>query len=495
MVTNENHYDVIIIGAGIGGLTAGAFLAKFGQKVLILEQNDRPGGYVTSFDREGYTFDSSIAHLNELGENQSISQLMAYMGGAIPAQRMNLKLKYYLCGDQYVIDSRDLPAELIRYFPEQAKELQKFFRLAAKLVPNSGPESLPVFWRHLSAPFRWVNRMLNIIIHGIKPAKAVLLRLLKNQRLASIIWGFYPVDSINLISLAWGWEKLKSQDYFYPRGGMQAIPNEIARVFTEHGGHLRLKTKVQMILIENKRAVRVSCKQGTFYADKIIANSSIHHTIFELGANHVQFKSLVKKIAKRDLFVSCFAIYLGVDGGYDFDGVDYFFFLDENTMNLRESELSPENCPIMMMVSPISIVQKDYSVLVGAILPYSYMNYWRTGEHRKRSQEYYRLKDAAQQVILQRIFAKMGPDFEKAVHYSLAATPVTYERYTNNPGGAIMGWKIDKHNVGRFIPYESPVKNLYFAGQWVYPGAGVPAVMGSGYFVARKILLKKGIRI
>ena len=68
MVANTK-YDVIIIGAGMGGLSAGAFLAKEGKTVLILEKHNKPGGYVTSFSRRGYRFDAAIFHLTDMGEN------------------------------------------------------------------------------------------------------------------------------------------------------------------------------------------------------------------------------------------------------------------------------------------------------------------------------------------------------------------------------------------------------------------------------------------
>lgn len=65
-------YDVIVIGAGMGGLSAAAFLTREGKTVLVLEKHDQPGGYVTSFTRNGFFFDSSIAHVNEMGEGQTI---------------------------------------------------------------------------------------------------------------------------------------------------------------------------------------------------------------------------------------------------------------------------------------------------------------------------------------------------------------------------------------------------------------------------------------
>ena len=130
-------------------------------------------------------------------------------------------------------------------------------------------------------------------------------------------------------------------------------------------------------------------------------------------------------------------------------------------------------------------------MIIGAILPYRYMNNWGTGTTGRRGAEYRRLKQEMHDVLLERITAKLGPGFRRSLHYTVAATPLTFERYTYNAGGSIMGWHTREY--GKFLPFETAVKNLYLVGHWVFPGGGVPTVMGSGYFVARQILRREGI--
>lgn len=85
------EYDVIIVGAGMGGLSAGAFLAREGKTVLILEKHDKPGGYVGSFTRRGYTFDSAIFHLTDMGEKQTIPQFIRFWGGEVSSRKIRYK--------------------------------------------------------------------------------------------------------------------------------------------------------------------------------------------------------------------------------------------------------------------------------------------------------------------------------------------------------------------------------------------------------------------
>jgi phytoene dehydrogenase-like protein len=72
----KTKYDAIIIGAGIGGLTCGALLAKSGLKTLIIEQHSIPGGYCTSFKRKGFVFDSAVHFIEELGEGGRFCQIL-----------------------------------------------------------------------------------------------------------------------------------------------------------------------------------------------------------------------------------------------------------------------------------------------------------------------------------------------------------------------------------------------------------------------------------
>lgn len=95
--------------------------------------------------------------------------------------------------------------------------------------------------------------------------------------------------------------------------------------------------------------------------------------------------------------------------------------------------------------------------------------------------------------IIDRVCVKLGEEFRKAIRYSLAATPLTFERYTYNEKGSFMGWKVDKVHYGKFIPQTTPIENLYLVGHWVFPGFGVPGVMASGYYLSKKILEKEKV--
>ena len=76
----KSNYDVVVIGAGVSGLTSAALLSKAGLSVLVLERDSRPGGYLAGFRRKNYRFDSAIHWLNQCGEVGIVSKIFGFLG-------------------------------------------------------------------------------------------------------------------------------------------------------------------------------------------------------------------------------------------------------------------------------------------------------------------------------------------------------------------------------------------------------------------------------
>jgi len=319
--------------------------------------------------------------------------------------------------------------------------------------------------------------------------------LFKDKMLTNIIWGYgYPFHSFIFLAHAFEWEMIRMGKNYYPDGGMQAIPDATVKAIENNGGKILLNLEVEKIILKNRQAVGVGCIDGSeFYSDIVISNAPIHHTLFKLLKKEPELERLRDKIEKREVFTSCMLIFLGVDKKYDFNKINFHIFMEEDTIDIEEEHLTPKNCPIMLIVPPKPEGQEDYSVFVGVVLPYKYENNWRTGKAKIRGDQYKQLKEDVKNKIINRICAKLGEEFRMAIKYSLAATPLTFERYTYNKEGSFLGWKMDKKHYGNFIPQTTPIDNLYLVGHWVFPGFGVPGVMASGYYLAKKIFEKENI--
>ncbi|MBA7594366.1 4,4'-diapolycopene oxygenase [subsurface metagenome] len=496
----DTKYDVIIIGAGMGGLSAGAFLAREGKTVLILEKQNKPGGYVTSFTRRGYTFDSAIFHLTDMGEGQTISQFIRFWGGEVSSRKIRYKFRYFIGDKEYLIDGRNVEKDLVSYFPEESSAIRKFLSLSGRMMDEAmaqGPPKPPYemnFFEKISFGITSLFRKRVFLKYYSRQSVEVLKSLFRDKTLASIIWGYYPIHSLVFLAHAFGWEMVKRDENYYPEGGMQAIPHATVRALEKNGGKLLLNSEVERILIKDRRAIGVKCADASeHYSDIVISNASIHHTLSKLLEREHGLQGLRAEVEKREVFVSGMFVFLGIDEKYDFSGVNFYIFLEEDTIDIEEQHLTPQNCPIMLIVPPKPKGQKNCSVLLPAILPYEHENYWRTGNTKVRGKQYRQLKEDVKNKIIERVCAKLGEEFRKAIRYSLAATPLTFERYTYNERGSFMGWKVDKAHYGKFIPQTTPIENLYLVGHWVFPGFGVPGVMASGYYLTKNILEKDKI--
>lgn len=500
LASEERHYDAIIVGAGIAGLTTAAFLAREGKKVLVIEKHDKPGGYVTSFKRKDYTFESSLYHAPNLSEKEFIVQFINYWGGEIKTTRNKYRIKHFLGEMEFSIDDEHVIDNLVSYFPEEEANIRKFFDIGERIMNERFRMGPP-------APLYEMS-LLDKIVFGIKslffmptnmkymslPAVETIKSLFKNKTLANIIFGLDPVK-IFFLSPIYIWWSLNQGQFYSPVGGFQFLSDTIAKTIQENGGEIRLKTEVSRVIIKNGTAIGVECKNGDkYYGKKVISNSPIHHTLNQLTVDEPRLDPLRKRIRNYPVHVSVMMNFVGVDAEYDFQGYNWFVFTDENTIDLDEKDITPHNCPLHMIVLPPKEGQKDHSVLIPAFIPYDYMENWGA-EDGKRGKRYQELKEEAQRIVLDRICNKMGPEFRKAIKYKLASTPLTYERYTYNKKGACMGWFQDKKYFSRLLSPITPVKELYLVGHYVFPGGGVPNVVVCGYYLASRLLKEEGVNL
>ncbi len=499
-MNSHTKFDVILIGSGMGSLSAAGFLATEGKNVLVIEKHDKPGGYLASFTRNNMNFDNGIFHLNEMGKNQTIPQFIRYWGGNIRSKKVYYKIKYFIKNKEFLIDSKNIQNDFIKYFPSEESEINKFFSITAKIIdetlsigPPKPPYDMNIFEKIIFG-IKAVFKMPTFMKYASKPGPKILNKLMTNKTLANLIFAYYPIHSMVFMGHAYGWEMLRRAENYYPEGGMRAIPDATVKAIQEKNGIIKFNTEVIRILIENGKALGVECADGTkFYSDIVISNSPIHHTLFKLLDKVPLFDKMREKIKMRDIFPSVMINYLGIDKEYDFEGINFFIFLDKNLIDIPEYDLTPYNCPLFLIVYPRSEDQTDYSVLLPAFLPYEYKDSWLTHSTKIRGEEYRKLKDKVKEILLNRVCEKLGEKFRSAIKCILPATPLTLERYTYNEQGAFMGWKMDSKHYGKFLSHTTPIENLYLVGQWVFPGGGVPAVMASGYYLAKKILKKVNI--
>lgn len=504
-IMGENEttkYDAVIIGAGLGGLTCGALLAKSGLKTLIIEQHSIPGGYCTSFKRKGFIFDSAVHFTEGLGEGGRFHQILKDLGVEKEIEVYKLDpLARYFFGDE----SFSVPADLNEYilmlskkFPEEEKGISELFKTIERLGEES--EKLPAQYNVWSILFHPLKYPL-VLKYYNKTFADMLANFIKDAKLGSIIsggWGYVglPPSKVSALQMAGYLYSAHIEGQNYLKGGTQVLANTLVKALRKYGGELQLGTKVTRIFVENNTATGVETAKGNKISAKyVVSNADARQTFLTLIGSEKLSSKFLNRLEQMKPSISLFQVFLGVDMNprekgiieheilcYPSYDLDYEYNSDlqvesEETFGiciptLLDPSLAPENKHVISLICPI---------------PYDYKENWET-ENGKRGSSYEKLKGEAMHRLI-KTAERIIPELSKHIVFSEAATPLTLERYTDNYKGAAYGWAstIGQSGLGRLQP-KTPIKNLYLAGHWTTPGGGTLTVALSGRNIAKVII-------
>ncbi|WP_175424467.1 phytoene desaturase family protein [Azospirillum brasilense] len=299
----DHEHHAVVVGAGIGGLSAAATLAARGLKVLVVEAHDRPGGYCSSWlrkvrGRDGsvgrYVFDAGVQDFSGLGPRGPLRRLLDGLG---VAQRMDWRrVRHRYVQDGLCLDVPDQPADLVTrlqaLFPQEAPGIAAFFaemgRVYADLyadvdetggvpMPPATLEEMRSWTARRPDAWRWMHR----------PYAEMLDAHLRDPRLKDLLTTIseYVTDRPELLPVR---EMAPLFGYYleggwYPAGGSQRLAELLCAVVRERGGAVHLRTRAERILIEDGRAVGIATGDGTVHrAPLVLANSDVVGTLTRL---------------------------------------------------------------------------------------------------------------------------------------------------------------------------------------------------------------------
>jgi phytoene dehydrogenase-like protein len=490
-------YDAIVVGAGMGGLSTAAFLSMAGMNVALFEKHDKPGGYVTSFRLHGVRFDAGIESLPELAPDDTLGSFLSMWGVDVPSLERREDVRIFTDVGDYRFRDASLVEDFRAAFPGRRGEVDRFFAINRRMVDRmtaDGPPKPPYemsFREKLAFGVRSMARNPDMVRFGLKNGYDVIGRMFGGGELGAAILGKVYHDIVYM-GYAYRWEQVRRQRLRYPKGGMQVVSDAVAGVTLSRGGRLFLKTGVRRILVEAGRAVGVEDETGTaHHADIVVCNAPLPRALDSLLAGVGALDPLRKAVARRAIFPSAALVFLGMDASYD-PGAEYVA-LSSSFETCTRGSWTVETVPLILVRS------SDYDggpvrpAFIMASLGHEYADRWASGPNGERGREYARVKDKAARTFIDRFDRRLPKGFREAIRFSVAATPLTLERYTGNAEGSFMGFHCRAGEYGRFFPQTTSIRGLYFAGQWVFPGFGVAGVAASGYYCAKNILGKEGV--
>ena len=471
-------YDAIIIGAGIGGLVCGCYLAKAGLKVLIVEQHNKPGGCCTSFDRKGYRFDVGVHYLGSLREGGILSEILKELELLDKIEFItNDPTDKIIIPDMTIFirkDKKETRKELIAHFPKEKENIDSFFNFI------SNNDFLSMFSKTKKLSFK---NLLDNFFSDVK-LKSILSTLLGNL-------GLPPSQASALVSTVI-FEEFILDGGYYPKGGIQVLPDLLSISFEKQGGRLLLSTEITEIITKSKKAAGVKLQNNEFVSAKVvISNADATSTFSNLLDCECEE---AKKIEGLKISPSAFVIYLGLNKALDIKPKHFttWLFLTEDiekcyNFNRNKKALIP-SFDYMICSFP--------SVIDSSLAPpgKSIMRIF-TGARYADQKIWERNKNNAYETIIDNV-DKEFPNIKSSIQISEIGTPNSFYRYTRNRDGALFGWKATPTQVDRkTFPYRTTVENLYLVGHWTTNGvgqSGVAVVAYSGKHTAKSVIKKLG---
>jgi phytoene dehydrogenase-like protein len=466
---DKEIYDAVIIGAGIGGLVCGCYLAKAGMKVLILEQHFKPGGYCTSFQRKGFIFDAAAHSLGGFRYGN--------VGNILRELQIDEKIKIVKKDPSDIVFAPDYKISFWSDLDKTIQELQQAFPRE-----SGGIKALFYFLVH-SGPNLFISTRS-------KTFKELLDSYVKEDKLKAILsllllgTGGLPHSKMSAFFGMKIFREFILDGGYYPEGGMQTLSDSFAARFRELGGELRLSCRVKKMKVADSTVKGIIIENGNFIPSKyVISNCDARQTFLNLlGKDKIDPDFLVQ-LRRMVPTLSGFILYLLVKKGfmktsYDF-GSNLWYLFDYNVDKLYNSIKRGKFDSIGWFV--LHIYPDGERIFAFMNAPFKNWGYWNIN------------KSKISHHFLKTIESRAIPGLSKYVIHEEAATPFTLQRYTSNYRGATFGWagtpsQLADHDFKK----PSFLRNLYLTGHWTTHGLGIPGVAYVGHDVASSILRRKG---
>lgn len=479
----------VVIGAGVGGLSAAALLGKRGYRVTVFDPLDAPGGRAYAYRQDGFVFDAGPTIITA---PWLFEKLWEDCGGRLSDDldiRENTPFYKIRFSDGSVFtysgDQAAMEAEIARFEPDDVAGYRSFMEESRQIYEYA-------FLELADKPFHSLTFTLStfaqlVRLGGYRSVYSVVKKHFKSDKLRSV-FSFHPLliggNPFTTTSFYCLIAHLESKHgVHYAMGGTNKLASGIAGLVEKNNGTIRLNETVEAILTDGKKATGVRLASGeTVPADIVVSNCDSAMTYGKLLKDHPRKRWTDRKIRRGDFSMSLFVWYFGTDRRYDdvghhtmlfgprYKGLledifikkhlaeDFSLYLHRPSTN--DPSVAPEGCDAFYVLSPVPNLA--------------------SGTDWTNFAENYRTKIEAQ------LEATVLPELSKHVVSSRVLTPIDFRERLLSWQGAAFSFEPKLLQSSWFRPHNKSeeLENLYLCGAGTHPGAGLPGVVCSAQIVA-----------
>ncbi len=469
----------IIIGAGLGGLSSGAILAKNGYKVLILEKEAQVGGCLQCFRRRGVTFETGMHFIGSASKGQTLYKLLKYLDIAEDIQLFPLDSNGYdvisLAGKRYQIANgrENFINRLSQDFPDERDNITRYYDILEEISWASSLHSLRQTEDTSVINMQYQMRSINEVLDSITD----------NEELKAVLVGSLPLyaaerDKTPFTTHAFIMD-FYGQSAYRVVGGSDAISKALVKTIVNNGGSVQTRKKVDEILCDETHATGVVVGGELLEADIVI--SSIHpcRTLEMLDTKLIR-PAYRERIKNTPNTAAVFTVFLH----FKKDTVPY---MNYNYYHYRENtpwgceDYNEENWPKGYLYMHACHKLNPKYAESGVVI--SYMNFeemepWFNTTIEHRGDNYLDFKRKKAEVVINEL-EKTFPGIKDSIEHYYTATPLTYYDYTGTEAGSIYGIAKDVTSSSFRVPHKTRIPNLFFTGQNVNSHGMLGVLVGS----------------
>jgi len=527
---NGDKKRIVIVGAGMAGLTAAAYALRDGYSVLLLEKNSRCGGLVNTFVSDGFSFDagprafvnSGIVKpiLKDLGVNQEFLE-----------NKISIGIEDQMVRVDSMAATQDYQRILESLYPENKQDIESIIAIIDQLSqytsvlyefdnPNFTDlmsDRKYIFRKLIPWTFKFLNALRKFNQFDM-PMEDFIKSLTDNPSLMDIILQHFFRKTPTYFALGYFYVYL---DYFYPSGGTGTLVKLLKEKVLDGGGEIRLNTHIVEV---NPAESTVTDSEGRSYTfDHLIWAAdmkSLYRNLNPAGLDASlvkQTESETRRMLSSKGAESVFILFLAVDrppSYFQERGGEHMFYtpsrkglgeinratrrqlVEQFEHKTREDvlawvddfcALNTYEVSVPVLRDPALAPDGQTGVMISCLMDYDVV------EKIEHAGWYSAFKERMEERILGIVSQSVYKDLAEDVLFKFSSTPLTINEVAGSSEGAITGWSFETDvpvvNRLKDIPKSAhtPIPGIFQAGQWSYSPAGVPIAMLTGWYAVQDI--------